>query len=135
MNDGHAQEILETKFWVDHPEFHCFNPDQGHTLDYGHKEVRDHMFLLIQEAVQRYDCDGIELDFNRFPIFFKDGTPGEQRIAKMNELVGRIRKMLDKEGKSVIAGSCWEFGLRLRIMRCRPLMKVRSKSAATRSPG
>jgi hypothetical protein len=98
MNDGHGESILHTKFWVDHPECHCFNPDQGHTLDYGHKKVRDHMFLQIQEAVQRYDCDGIELDFNRFPILFKDGTTKE-RIAKMNELVGRIRKMLDTEGK------------------------------------
>ena len=99
MNDGHGNSILHTKFWVDHPEFHCFNPDQGHTLDYGHKGVRDHMFLLIQEAVQRYDCDGIELDFNRFPILFNDKTPPAQRVAKMNEFVGRIRKMLDREGK------------------------------------
>jgi hypothetical protein len=95
MNDGHGHvPILHTKFWVDHPECRY----QGHTLDYGRKEVRDHMFLQIQEAVQRYDCDGIELDFNRFPILFKDGTT-QERVAKMNELVGRIRKMLDEEGK------------------------------------
>lgn len=99
MNDGHQMAILETKFWAEHPEFHLFHPDQGHTLDYGHQEVRDHMLLQIEEAVQRYDCDGIELDFNRFPIFFNEKTSGEQRVAKMNKLVGRIRKMLDVEGK------------------------------------
>lgn len=99
MNDGHGNSILHTKFWADHPEYHCFHPDQGHTLDYGHKEVRDHMFLLIEEAVQRYDCDGIELDFNRFPTLFNEKTPQPQRIAKMNSFVERIRKMLDREGK------------------------------------
>ena len=39
------------------------------------------MFRLIEEAVQRYDCDGIELDFQRFPTFFKDGTT-EERVAR-----------------------------------------------------
>ena len=98
MNDGHEGTHLETRFWRENKEFHCFDPDQGHTLDYGHKEVRDHMFLLIQEAVRRYDCDGIELDFNRFPILFKGGTTTE-RIAKMNGFVHRLRTMLDAEGK------------------------------------
>ena len=98
MNDGHEGIHLETRFWRENKEFHCFDPDQGHTLDYGHKEVRDHMFLLIQEAVRRYDCDGIELDFNRFPILFKGGTT-TKRIAKMNGFVRRLRSMLDVEGK------------------------------------
>ncbi|MBO13394.1 MAG: hypothetical protein CMJ68_21880 [Planctomycetaceae bacterium] len=98
MNDGHDGVHLETRFWRDNKKFHCFDPDQGHTLNYGHKEVRDHMFLLIQEAVRRYDCDGIELDFNRFPILFKGGTTTE-RIAKMNSFVRRLRMMLDAEGK------------------------------------
>lgn len=98
MNDGHDGVHLETRFWRDNKKFHCFDPDQGHTLNYGHKEVRDHMFLLIQEAVRRYDCDGIELDFNRFPILFKGGTTTE-RIAKMNGFVRRLRTMLDTEGK------------------------------------
>ena len=98
MNDGHDGVHLETRFWRDNKKFHCFDPDQGHTLNYGHKEVRDHMFLLIQEAVRRYDCDGIELDFNRFPILFKGGTTTE-RITKMNGFVRRLRTMLDAEGK------------------------------------
>jgi len=98
MNDGHDGVHLETRFWRTHKKFHCFDPDQGHTLDYGHKEVRDHMFLLIQEAVRRYDCDGIELDFNRFPILFKGGTTAE-RIVKMNGFVRRLRAMLDAQGK------------------------------------
>ena len=54
--------------------------------------------LSTAEAVKRYDCDGIELDFNRFPTFFKDGTT-EERVTKMNSLVERIRQMLDDVGQ------------------------------------
>jgi len=47
--------------------------------------------------VRRYDCDGLELDFNRFPAFFKDG-PTEGRVVKMNSLVERTRTLLDRVG-------------------------------------
>jgi hypothetical protein len=60
--------------------------------------VRDYTFRLIEEAVQRYDCDGIELDFNRAPPFFQNGTEAEG-IAKMSGLVRRVRQMLDAEGR------------------------------------
>lgn len=33
--------------------------------DYSHELVRDHMLDLINEALNRYDCYGIELDFQR----------------------------------------------------------------------
>jgi hypothetical protein len=48
--------------------------------------------------VQRYDCDGIEMDFVRAPIYFQSGTEAE-RIAMMNQLVARVRQMLDAEGR------------------------------------
>jgi hypothetical protein len=67
-------------------------------MDFGRDEVRDYTFRLIEEAVRRYDCDGIELDFNRFPNFFKGGTTDE-RVAKMNSLVERVRLMLNEVGQ------------------------------------
>ena len=60
--------------------------------------MRDYTARLIEEAVRRYDCDGLELDFNRFPEFFKDGTT-EQRVLKMNSLVERVRAMLETVGR------------------------------------
>lgn len=93
MNDAHGNDFLRTKFWVDHPEMRL----GGGALDFSHDEVRDHIFGLIQEAVARYDCDGIELDFNRFPAFFKEGTT-EERVLQMNGLVKRLREMLDEKG-------------------------------------
>ena len=100
MNDDHGNDFLRTQFQVDHPEWRLGTEQyrgKG-ALDFGRDEVRDHMFRLIEEAVKRYDCDGIELDFNRFPTFFKDGTT-EERVTKMNSLVERIRQMLDDVGR------------------------------------
>ena len=100
MNDDHGNDFLRTQFLVDHPDWRLGTEQyrgKG-AMDFGRDEVRDYTFRLIEEAVNRYDCDGIELDFNRFPTFFKDGTTDE-RVAKMNSLVERVRKMLDDVGR------------------------------------
>jgi len=94
MNDDHGNDFLRTRFRVDHPEFHLGNG----ALNFDHDAVREYTADLIEEAVRRYDSDGIELDFNRFPTFFKSGTTGE-KVAKMNSLIERIRRMLDTVGK------------------------------------
>ncbi len=95
MNDAHGNDFLRTAFWRDHPEFRLPNG----ALDFGHEEVRDYIFRLIEEAVQRYDCDGLELDFQRFPTFFKENGPEQMdfRIQRMSTLVERVRRMLDEE--------------------------------------
>lgn len=93
VNDAHGNDFLRTTFWREHPEFRLGNG----ALDFRHDTVRDYVFRLIEEAVRRYDCDGIELDFQRFPTFFKDGTTAE-RVAKINSLVARVRTLLDSEG-------------------------------------
>jgi hypothetical protein len=95
MNDGHGCSFLHCKLWLDHPEYRL-----GAALDFGHKEVRDYTLRLIEEAVHRYDCDGIEMDFNRFPAFFPKGSGTEaEHIKIINALVQRVRQMLDTEGK------------------------------------
>ncbi len=99
MNDDHGNDFLRTQFLVDHPDWSLGTKQyQGKgAMDFGRDEVREYTFRLIEEAVRRYDCDGIELDFNRFPRFFKDGSTAE-RVTKMNALVERVRKMLDDVG-------------------------------------
>ena len=100
MNDDHGNDFLRTQFQVDHPEW-SLGTEQYRgkgALDFGRDEVRDYTFRLIEEAVRRYDCDGMELDFNRFPKFFKDGTT-EERVTMMNSLVERVRRMLDDVGR------------------------------------
>jgi len=94
MNDDHGNDFLRTQFWIDHPEWRL---SKG-ALDFGREEVRDYTAKLIEEAVRRYDCDGIELDFNRFPTFFRNDS-ADERIEKMNSLVERVRKLLDEIGR------------------------------------
>ena len=94
VNDAHGNDFLRTAFWREHPEYRL---PRG-ALDFGYDAVRDYTFKLIEEAVTRYDCDGIELDFQRFPTFFKDGSTAE-RVGKINGLVARVRTMLDDLGK------------------------------------
>ena len=100
MNDDHGNDFLRTQFLADHADWRLGTEQyrgQG-AMDFGREEVRDYTFRLIEEAVRRYDSDGIELDFNRFPSFFKDGTT-EDRVEKMNSLVERVRRMLDDVGR------------------------------------
>lgn len=94
MNDAHGNDFLRTQFWEEHPNCRLGNG----ALDFGREEVRDYTARLIEEAVRRYKCDGLELDFNRFPNFFKDGSTDE-RVAKMDGLVERVRRTLDRIGR------------------------------------
>jgi hypothetical protein len=96
MNDAHVSDFLRCRLWVDHPEYRLNSPKDS-ALNFGIEAVRDYTFELIREAVQRYDVDGLELDFNRFPNYFKGGTEKEN-IAKMTRLVERVRQTLDEEG-------------------------------------
>ena len=99
MNDDHGNDFLRTQFLVDHPDWRLgTEPYRGKgAMDFGRPEVRDYTFRLIEEAVNRYDSDGLELDFNRFPTFFKGGTT-DDRNAPMNALIERVRHMLDQVG-------------------------------------
>lgn len=101
MNDDHGNDFLRTKFQEEHPEYRLGDqPYRGlGALDFGVREVRLHIADLIEEAVGRYRCDGIELDFNRFPSFFKAELSQDERVACMNELVQEVRTRLDRIGE------------------------------------
>src|SRR5262245_281159 len=70
VHDAHGNDFLRTAFWREHPEYRL---GKG-ALDFKHEAVHEYVFRLVEEAVRRYDCDGLELDFQRFPTFFRDGT-------------------------------------------------------------
>jgi len=93
MNDAHGNNFLLSAFHHEHPEYRL-----NGGLEFGQEPVRDYTFRIIEEIAQRYDCDGIELDFNRFPTYFSGGE-SEERIATINSLVERIRTMIEGESK------------------------------------
>lgn len=104
MNDVHGiaedNTFMLSKFWMDHPEYRRVRhrPRAGYfdgTLDYGKKEVRDDMMAYMREALERYDVDGIELDFLREPFCFQIGHEYEG-LNIMNDYIRSIRAMLDE---------------------------------------
>jgi len=88
------------KMKLDHPEW-LIGDHESLTrvatiaFDYAHKPVRDFRLALIEEAIEQYDIDGIELDFLRHPLLFK---PGEERkhAHLMTEFIGAVRAALDR---------------------------------------
>ena len=68
--------------------------------DFAKPEVRDYLFRICEDVCQRYDIDGIELDFIRQPLYFRpnlDGRPAEpQHVEMMTDLVRHIRAMTER---------------------------------------
>ena len=79
MNDVHGtltdSDPMASTFWKEHPEFRLLGETKSweNGFDYARAEVRDRMTAFVREAVTRYDVDGIELDFIRFPNYFRKG--------------------------------------------------------------
>ena len=106
MNDHHKTNdktfATHNQFYKEHPEY-WLNPEETtsarSTLNYMEPEVREYYFGLLKELVTNYDVDGLELDFERYPLFFNEADV-EAGTEIMTEFVGRVRAMLDEVGKS-----------------------------------
>jgi hypothetical protein len=64
--------------------------------DYSKAAVRSHYLAILREACRRYDLDGVELDWLRYPKFFRDG---EVSAAVLTEFVREARTILDDAAK------------------------------------
>lgn len=105
MNDVHFCTVKNyfrnTTWWRQHPEFYTGVQKKSwfdYTLDFSHREVRDYTFALIAEQLERYDLDGYELDWLRFPQHLRPGTEREN-AHYLTEMVERTRAHADKVGK------------------------------------
>jgi len=72
-------------------------------LDHEQQKVRDQHYAVISEVLEKYDVDGIDLDFSRYLPLFKKvscGIPAtvEQR-EMMTDLLRKIRRKADEMGK------------------------------------
>ncbi|HPA16227.1 MAG TPA: hypothetical protein PLU30_00670 [Verrucomicrobiae bacterium] len=109
MNDHHYVTDLEwpshNAIWREHPEYWLGDSetspytrkDNVRLFNYMRPEVRDYYFAILRELCTKYDVDGVELDFQRFPKFFRtDETAEGARV--MTAFVRRIREMIDRIG-------------------------------------
>ena len=98
MNDVHSVHdplfCSHSTFWLKHPEFRRV-PDAivknggdwtKWALDYSHPEVRAYSLAFVKELLGRYDVDGIECDWMRFPEHLPPGREVEFSGC-LNELV------------------------------------------------
>ncbi len=103
MNDKHNTSdptyATHNQFYLEHSEYwlNADSTSDNRTLNYMEEEVRDYYFGLLEELVTNYDVDGLELDFQRAPIFFASDKIAEGTEV-MTAFVGRIRTMLDEVG-------------------------------------
>ncbi len=107
MNDVHdahlARSPLHSRFWLDHRDYwRCpdrFTAWNDRCLNYGLAPVREHALALISEVCERYDADGLELDWNRFPLHFREGeelTKGRE----LTEWMAEVRRVVrEAEGR------------------------------------
>jgi hypothetical protein len=69
-------------------------------MNYAIPQVREFRMNVMRETVDKYDLDGVELDWSRAPWAFK---PGEElrNIEIMNEFTREIRRHLDEKAEKV----------------------------------
>ncbi|MDA0660111.1 MAG: hypothetical protein O3C60_14890 [Planctomycetota bacterium] len=93
MNDRHG-DPWQSPFGKEHPEWRLRDL---HGMDYRHEGVRNTVFAVAEELVERYDVDGIELDWMRHCHMF-NADEAEANAHLLTDLVSRIRRMLDEKG-------------------------------------
>ena len=126
MNDVHDFYVpeLKSQWKKDHPEMligtleesapykdKSDDPRQiGTWADFAHPEVCEVTLRTIKDVLDRYDVDGIDLDFMRHPCYFKETrrmepvTPEHRDI--LTDLVSRIREAVlaasQRKGKPIL---------------------------------
>jgi len=103
MNDVHdcpdEESHMHNDLYRAHPEYRVapYRPSDwfAHQLDYEQPEVRDLMLRLVDEVLERYDCDGLELDWMRFCRVFRYGHEMENRHI-LTDFVRAVREKCDQ---------------------------------------
>ena len=118
MNDSHGLEksahpgvshFIRENVHLRRVSYQRFNRADG-ALDFVHEEVRDKYLALVQEVTQRYDMDGLELDFCRHPAFFGIGRELDgSRL--MTEFVGKVYTLVEAAARR--RGHPIHFGIRI----------------------
>jgi hypothetical protein len=106
MNELHDVDFpgspLLSEFWKRHPEYRVggYEGWGAMALNYAEPEVRDYYFALLSEVCNRYDIDGLEMDFMRFPYYFpRDTVKMREHADIMTAFVRRVRAMTEARGK------------------------------------
>lgn len=104
MNDIHSghdlNDSIHGAFWRNHPELWISPLSCENGFDYTHETVRNYFLDFIEEAVLRYNVEGVFLDWMRWPTFFPVGT-GKERAHLLSDFLRQLHCRLKKNGYSV----------------------------------
>lgn len=112
--------LLISKYWREHPEWRIGTPgdplNETYTnvigprrnpafgwlqggLNYALPEVRKLRLAQLRECCERFNVDGLDLDFMRFPMYFR---PGEEaaNVPVMTAFVREVRDMTRDVGRA-----------------------------------
>jgi hypothetical protein len=96
VNDEHC--YIHSDFWRENPQFrrvnYRFSPWTDRAFDYGHPEVQKYHMALVRELAERYDFDGLELDWMRFGFHFRPGHEAEG-VGLLTEFTAEVRDLLN----------------------------------------
>lgn len=111
VNDHHDQWYPEalSQNKKDHPELLFGTPDHKPPygswtgFDFAQPAVRELFTGILREFVERYDIDGLELDFNRMPTFFKTvawgGIATDAEREAFTAMMRTVRRNADAAGR------------------------------------
>lgn len=109
MNDIHCVDepghTMHDRFWQEHPQFwrttwREYESPADRCLDYHHEAVRTHHLEYTRECVERWDMDGIELDWMRQPWCLRPGREG-QGARLLTEFTAQVRDMVNQRAKAL----------------------------------
>ncbi len=115
MNDVHNVDdtdcYIHSSFWRKHPDYWRVPGGSSWTdraLDYGIPEVREHAMAFVRELLERYDPDGLELDWMRFGYHFRPGKEAEG-VTHLNRFMREVRTLTrqwsEKRGHPIKLGA------------------------------
>jgi len=103
MNDIHnvddPNSYIHSSFWKENPQLRRvtdhFSEWSDRAFDYGQKAVRDYHMAFVRELFERYDFDGLELDWMRFGYYFRPGHEAEG-IPLLTAFMAEVRQLADE---------------------------------------
>lgn len=99
MNDHHYFDKPSriNRLWLDHPELRT-RPPHG-LFNYSKPEVRNYYKAFIQEVLDTYDVDGIELDWMRTQTLFPDHEVAAGTLL-INQFMREVRAMTEAKAQA-----------------------------------
>jgi len=107
---------------------YLYGGNRWSAMDYEFAEVRNYILSLIEEVINNYEINGVELDFFRHPIFFRNQLYGRdatiEQLELMNILIEEISSMAHQNNLQLavrIPDSltvCYKIGLDVNTWLC-----------------